>query len=231
MISGMRKSSMWLKKLLAILCGLVVFAITFAINMVGILMLYEHLHKGKPWAHAQTNIPLVVGYEWVGPVFEYAYPTAVGLATMVFFWRGVPKESARIAIYVLILMLVGPLTFINYLMSDQWLNLWVQLAFNLVVAFVGYVLVLKLRDVKTEAADLKALQSLSILLIASLLIALPLFYSAIFLAFALHLIKQDGVNEISKKIPAAVAGIAGVVAVLLNNLDSIRSKKTKEKEA
>jgi hypothetical protein len=113
-------------------------------------------------------------------------------------------------------------------MSDQWLNIWVQLAFNLFAAFMGYVLILKIREVKAEAADLKALQSLSILVIASMLVAMPLFYSAIFLSFALHLINQKGVNSISETIPKAIAGIAGVVAVLLNNLDSLRPKKEGE---
>jgi hypothetical protein len=224
----MPKSSKWLQRFIAVVCGLVVFAITFAINYIGALMLYDHLHNGKLWTRAQTNIPLVLGYEWVGPLFRLAYPIAVGLTTIFFFWRGFPKESARLTLYVLILMLVGPLTFINYLMSDQWLNIWVQLAFNLFSAFVGYVLILKIREVKAEAADLKALQSLSILVIASMLVALPLFYSAIFLSFALHLINQKGVNSISETIPKALAGIAGVVAVLLNNLDSLRPKKEGE---
>ena len=215
-------------KFIAVLLGLLLFAITFAINLVGSLMLDSHLRRGAAWLSAKANYPLVVGYESVGKLFFYAYPAAVGIAAMAFFWRGRPRESLRITLYVIVLMVVGPLTFINYLVSDQWLNLWVQLVFNLFTAFVGYVLVLKLREVQADAADMKALQSLAILLIAALLVALPLFYSAIFLAVALHLIDHKGVQAISEKIPLAVAGAAGVVAVLLNNLDTIREKKKKE---
>jgi hypothetical protein len=215
-------------KIVAVLLGLLSFALTFAINLVGSLMLDSHLRRGAAWLSAKSNYPLVVGYEYAGRIFFYGYPAAVGITAMVFLWHGRPKESFRIMLHVLVLMVVGPLTFINYLVSDQWLNLWVQLVFNLFTAFVGYVLVLKLRDVQAEAADMKALQSLAILLIASLLVALPLFYSAIFLAVALHLIDYHGVQAISEKIPLAVAGAAGIVAVLLNNLDSIREKKKRE---
>lgn len=214
-------------KLGAVVCGLLTFAVTFIINVIGSLVLTHHLKLSPRWMQAEQNYPLVVGYEWVGQVFLYGYPAAVGVVTIFFLWRGIPKETFRIILYILILALVGPLTFINYQMNDQWLNLWIQLSFNLFVAFVGYVLVLKIRDVKPQAADLKAFQSLAVLLIAALLVALPLFYSAIFLAVALHLTDHKGVQAISEKIPMAVAGAAGIIAVLLNNMDSIRGAKAK----
>jgi hypothetical protein len=164
----------------------------------------------------------------VGKVFFWGYPVAVGTTALFFFWSGVPRESRRIVVYILLLVVVGPLTFINYLVSDQWLNLWIQSGLNLFAAFVAYVLIFRIRHWRPTAGDLKALQSFSILLIGSLLLALPLFYTAIFIAYAVHLIGHDQIKSISDKTPLAVAGLAGIVAVLLNNLDSLRkSSKTK----
>ena len=136
-----------------------------------------------------------------------------------------PREPLRIALYLLLLAVIGPLTFINYLVSDQWLNLWIQSIFNLFVAFVGYVLVLRIRQFQASSHDSKALQSFSILFIASLLVALPLFYTAIFLSFALHLVNHRQIESLSEKIPLVIAGLVGVLSVLLNNLDSLRKSR------
>jgi hypothetical protein len=74
--------------------------------------------------HAKENYPLVVRHDYVGHIFMYGYPAAVCIVTIFFFWRGMPKESCRIFLYILLLALIGPLTFINYMMRDQWLNLF-----------------------------------------------------------------------------------------------------------
>jgi hypothetical protein len=166
----MTKMPRWLAKFCAVLSGLFMFALTFLINLIGADMLAGHLRR-TTWVFSSTNYPLVVDYERVGRIFLYAYPATVGVAAMFFFWRETPRQTFRIILYLLILALIGPLTFINYLVSDQWLNLWIQSAFNLFVAFVGYVVVLRIRNVPAESADAKALQSISMLFIASLLVA------------------------------------------------------------
>lgn len=191
-------------------------------------MLRERLPRLGTWALSHSNFPLVVGYQRIGQIFDLAYPAVVALSTVFFFWRGIPKQTLRIVLYLLVLAVVGPLTFIKYLNSDQWLNLWVQSAFNIFVAFVGYILVLRIGEQQASSADAKALQSLSILGIASLLVALPLFYTGIFLSVALHLIDHHAVQSLSEKIPLTVAGLVGAVAVLLSNLDKLRNGHSME---
>lgn len=220
----------WLSKISAILIGLMMFALTFVINIIGTNMLTWRLHSVSQWTWSASNYPLVIDFQRVHEVFLYVYPAGVCIATVFFFWKGLPPQALRIALYVLLLALVGPLTFINYQMSDQWLNLWIQAGFNIFVAFVGYVLVLRIREIRAKSADAKALQSISILLITSMLVALPLFYTAIFLAVSVHLVDHKGVQAISEKIPLAVAGIVGILAVLLNNLESLRDGAREAKQ-
>jgi len=203
----MPKIPNWLTKVFAFLAGILIFAVVALLNEIGADMLRYHLPRLGPWTWSHMNYPLVVDYQRIGQIFDLGYPAVVALSTVYFFWKGIPRQSFRIVLYLLLLALVGPLTFINYIMSDQWLNLWVQSAFNVFVAFVGYVFVLKIREQKASSADVKALQSLSILGIASLLVALPLFYTGIFLSVALHLVDHHAVQSLSEKIPLTVAGL------------------------
>ena len=145
-------------RLAACVAGLIMFCFAFAINELGTDLLAGHLWVQGEWAHSSTNWPIVVGWREVGAWFYRGYPVTVGLTTVFLFWGGWPSEAARIILYILILAVVGPLTYINYIQSDQWLNLWVQSAFNIFVAFVGYAMVLKIRSQRPRAAIFLAYQ-------------------------------------------------------------------------
>jgi hypothetical protein len=208
-------------RLAALLAATFVFLIAVVIIEIGSDVFSYELHSVVALA-AKENYPLVVDYHRVGLVFHWGYPAATALAVAFFFWRGWPREWARIILYVLLLLLIGPLTYINYLFSDQWLNLWIQAVFNAFVAFVGYTIVLKIRGQTTRAADASALRSLAILALTSLMIALPLFYTAIFLAVEFHLLDHHQVDAINEKVPLIFAGGVGAIAVLLSNLERLR---------
>ena len=208
-------------RLLAVAAGVSAFLLVLIVNFFGSLLLEKAL-RSQVWLQAAENYPLVSGYDVIGPVFMVGYPICVGVTTIFFFWKGWPTEGARLVLYLLVLGIVGPLTFINYLVSDQWLNLWIQTLFNLFVAFVGYTLVLKIRHHRAEAFDAKALQSLSVLTITSLLVALPLFYSAVFLAVAFGAVEAKDARLVGEGIPLAIAGGAGAVAAFLTHMDELR---------
>lgn len=210
----------------AIIAGFVVYHLVWALNAVGELLLEAYLQRAGTWARWPENWPLVVDWARVGHIFFRGYPLGIGLTTTFFFWNGWPRESARLILYLLVLAIIGPLTYINYVQSDQWLNLWVQSGFNIFVAFCGYAAVIKIRTLRGDSADLLALQSLSILIITSLMIALPLFNTGIFLSVAFHIIDHHTVKSIPDKVPLAIAGAAGTVAVLLSNLEKLRSTKS-----
>jgi hypothetical protein len=216
----------WLTRLFAIAVGAVVFGLTFVLNEIGTNLLYRLVYQR--WTEGQSNFGLVTDYQRVGLIFYFGYPLAVGIATIFFFWNGLPKQAFRISLYLLLLAVVGPLTFINYMSSDQLINLWIQSAFNLFVAFVGYVIVLRVRSSQPSSLDGKALQSISILLIASLVVALPLFYTGIFLSVALHLMSHEQVGKIPDSVPGVVAGLAGTAGVLLTSLQKLRTDKAVE---
>jgi hypothetical protein len=211
-------------RLAALLAASFVFVIALVVIEIGSDVFSYELHRAVDLA-AKQNYPLVVDYQRVGLVFHWGYPAATALTVAFFFWRGWPREWARIILYVLLLVLIGPLTYINYLFSDQWLNLWIQAVFNVFVAFVGYTIVLKIRGQTTTAADASALRSLAILALTSLMIALPLFYTAIFLSVELHLLDHHQVDAINEKVPLIFAGGVGAIAVLLSNLDRLREPK------
>jgi hypothetical protein len=200
----------------ALAAGALMFCIAFLINIIGASALANSLYmEGPDWIDSDINWPLVVGYDQLHAIFLWSYPAIVAIATITVFWNGRPSELKRTMLYLLLLAVVGPLTFINYLQSDQWLNLWVQTGFNLFVAFAGYVVVLHLQRIKSKAADVMALQSLAIFGITALLIALPLFYSTIFLSTALGFLDHKQIVAIGEKAPLVLAsGLGGVVAFL-----------------
>jgi len=210
----------------ALIAAFLAFSITLVITEIGSKVLAYALQT-RYALRAVNNYPLVVDFIRMGAVFYWGYPFAVALTTAFFFWRGWPREQPRLILYLLVLLTIGPLTYINYLVSDQWLNLWLQAAFNLFVAFSGYTIVLKIRALRTTAADASALKSLSILALTSLMIALPLFYTSIFLASALHMLTHKQVGAINENVPLLVSGSCGAIAVLLSNLDRLRTSKSK----
>ncbi|MGA2885850.1 MAG: hypothetical protein ABSE80_11935 [Halobacteriota archaeon] len=224
------KQSHLFTRLAAIVGGAIVYCLALAINEIGTDVFTDHLQMAGHWAHWSENWPLVVDYDRIAGIFYWGYPACVGLMATFIFWNGWPSEGARLIIYLLILGVIGPLTYINYLQSDQWVNLWTQSIFNLFVAFCGYSAVITIRNIRVTAADALALQSLTVLMITSLLVALPLFYTGIFLAVAFKLMDHQQVQLINKHVPLAVAGAAGIVAVLLTNLDKLRSAKSGSSE-
>lgn len=211
-------------KLGALAAGAVMFCIAFFINTIGAAALANYISiHGPEWIDSETNWPLVIGYDHIRALFLWSYPAVVAITTIVVFWNGRPSESGRTSLYLLLLAVIGPLTFINYLQSDQWLNLWVQAGFNLLVAFAGYVVVLHLQRVNSGAADVLALQSLAVFGITALLIALPLFYTTIFLSTALGFLDHKQVAAIGEKAPLVLAGGLGGVATFLGQLAKLRN--------
>ncbi len=210
-------------KLGALAAGAVMFSVAFFINTIGARELANYLYmEGPDWIDSEINWPLVIGYDQIHTIFLWGYPAIVAITTIAVFWNGRPSELGRTVVYLLLLAVIGPLTFINYLQSDQWLNLWVQAGFNLFVAFAGYVVVLKLQRLDSKAADVLALQSLAIFGITSLLIALPLFYTTIFLSTALGFLDHKQIAEIGEKAPLILAGGLGGVATFLGQLAKLR---------
>lgn len=216
------KLSQLLTHFAAIAAGTVAFCLVLVINLLGRDILEERLMNVGSWVRWPENWPLVVGYVHVDNLFFWGYPACVGLTTTFCFWNGWPRQAARLIVYLLILGIVGPLTYINYHYADQWLNLWVQAIFNIFVAFCGYTVVIKVKNIRAKAADALAIQSLSILTISALLIALPLFYTGIFLSVAFKLMDHTQVKSIGENVPLVVAGGAGAIAVLLANLERLR---------
>jgi hypothetical protein len=214
----------WLAiKSLAAGAAVLTFKAVYIANMLGVLLLRNYfMGEGPEWADSDVNWPLVVGYDQVFDWFATGYPLAVAAAVLATFWNGRPSEFWRTTIYLLLLAIIGPLTFINYIQSDQFLNIWLQAGFNLFVAFVGYTLVLQLQRITSRAADVQAVQSLAVFGITALLIALPLFYSALFLGFKLGLLDHKQIAEINQKTPLVFAGGIGLVVTLLATLAKLR---------
>jgi hypothetical protein len=157
-----------LAHVVAIIVAFVVYWFVRLLTYIASLFLIDFLYTKAPgWS---DNWPLVVGWSQIGELLFWAYPLSVALTTAFVFWNGWPRETARLILYLLVLVIAGPLTYVNYYARDQWLNLWLQSGLNLIIAFCGYAVVLKIRNVRTNSADAIALQSLSILIITCLLI-------------------------------------------------------------
>lgn len=210
-------------KFLAAGAAVLTFEAVRLANILGVLLLRNYfMGIGPEWADSDVNWPLVIGFDQVFDWFVTGYPLAVAAAVLAAFWNGRPSEFWRTTTYLLLLATIGPLTFINYVQSDQFLNIWLQAGFNIFVAFVGYTLVLQLQRITSRAADVQAFQSLAVFGIAALLIALPLFYSAIFLGFKFNLLDHKQIAAINEKTPLIFAGGMGAIVTLLALLAKLR---------
>ena len=220
-------------KLIAAGASFVTYKMVWWMNLLGVLLLRSYFIAGDApeWTESDVNWPLVVDYDRVGDWFISGYPIVVAAAVLAALWNGRPSEAWRTTLYLRLLAVIGPLTFINYVQSDQFLNIWMQAGFNLFVAFVGYTLVLQLQRITSRATDVQAIQSLAVFGISALLIALPLLYSAIFLGFKLGLLDHKQIGEINEKTPLIFAGGMGAIVALLTTLAKLRSPAASAPEA
>ena len=162
----------------ALLLGAIIFLVVLIINDIGVdIVLHYTLGHGL---YSHENWPIVAGWDTIFYYFEWLYPAAVASCFVFAFWNGLPPENRRLLIYASLLAVIGPLTFVNYTQSDQLIDRRVQVGFNLFTVFVGLTVVLKLKHLSPKAFDARALRSISVLLVAVLCVALPLFYTGVF---------------------------------------------------
>lgn len=209
------------------MAGFIVFAIAVLLMAIGsevFTAALKHATFQYAFLLSQTNWPIVPGWRRIGGIVFWAYPACAGVLTMALFWRGWPSAWGRALVYLLLVMLIAPISWINYSASDQWLNVWVQAALNLGMAVFFLVIVYYLREINSKAPDVKAIQSVSILMLTSFGVFLPLFYTCVFLAYAIGMVTHDQIQKISDQVPLLFSGGAGVVVTFLHHLESISGR-------
>ena len=171
-----------------------------------------------------VNWPLVPGYKLVGGVIDVAYPLAAGVTTTALLWSGRPNMWRRLIVYLFLMVIIAPMSWVNYAMSDQWLNIWVQAGLNIIISVFFLTVVNLFRSVRLASADVIAIQSISVLMLTSFGVFLPLFYTSVFLAYAVGAINHSQVLAISDRAPLLFVGGAGAVVTFLNQLDRMRKE-------
>jgi hypothetical protein len=218
----------------ALVAGFVVFFIALQLMDIGgdlfttQIWITAHNHD---WLLAKENWPTVPGYDLVGETIFWAYPACAGLIAVAVFWQGWPNAWKRAIVYLIIVILIAPISWVNYATSDQWLNLWIQALFNLLMAAFFLTVVYGLRSIKSDTPDLLAIQSVGILMLTSFGVFLPLFYTSVFLARATNAISHHQVSSISDNMPLLFAGGAGAVATFLAQLDKLRRQPNVAKQS
>ena len=217
-----RRLKIVLRRSLAIVIGLVVFVISLIYDFLGTqtLAVFVFIHSSMSSA---DNYPTVAGWRFLFGIFEYGYPVAVALTTSYAFWDGFPKERKRLLFFILLFGAIGPLTFINYIQSDQLVDRKVQVLFNLVTIFISYVLVLNIQALNPTSKDGLALQSLSIWLLTSLGIMLPMFYTIVFGLVIFGLMSLKTAQGLGDQTAIGISGAIGAVIATLNALKSLRN--------
>ncbi len=214
-------------RIVALLAAVIVYFCAQLIIAIGAVDLFTEIvqkaaitHK---WLQAIDYWPIVPGYRIVGSTIIWAYPICAGVTTAALFWRGWPQFGGRAVIYVFLMLLIAPMSWINYATSDQWLNLWVQAAFNLLMAIFFLGVVNALRSIESKAPDFLAIQSVGILMLTSFGVFLPLFFTSLFLAYAAGVLNHQQIQTIPDQAPLLFAGGAGAIATFLAQLDRLRT--------
>jgi hypothetical protein len=215
-------------RVVAVLAGVLVFVVALLIMTIGSNLftgaLWHH-SMGHEWLRADENWPLVPGSIASASVVWWAYPACAGILTTALFWQGWPTYWRRALAYTLIVVLIAPMSWINYALSDQWLNVWIQTAFNLIMAIFFLMVVFGLRNIKSNSPDMLAIQSVGILMLSSFGVFLPLFYSCVFLAYASGMVTHVQIGKINDSIPLLFAGGAGAIVTFLGQLEKLRGDR------
>lgn len=225
----MTASGRWAWHSVALALGAVVFVVVIFLDEIGVdIVLHYILAYGM---YSRENWPIVAGWDTIFYYFQWLYPAMVASCFVFAFWNGIPPENRRLLIYASILAIIGPLTFVNYTQSDQLIDRRVQVVFNLFTVFVGLTAVLKLRQMKPVAADARALRSLSVLLVAALCVALPLFYTGVFGLVMFGWIDHHQAQAIGDHTALGISGAVGAMVALLDNLDRLGGTPAKVPKA
>ena len=213
-----KRLTIW--RIIAVVLGLLAFSLCIVYSLFGVFFVNSIVGI---IGYSSETTKIVSDSDAIVYVGIFVYPLILSLCFLYTFWQGPPSELRRAILYLVIFLVVGPLTYFNYYHADQIIRPGVQFFFNLFVIFVGYIIVLWALNLSPVSRDGTALQSLIILLTSGGMIVLPLFYSAVFLMVIFGWVDEESAKAIGDGTALGISGFSGVVAGLLNLRSSLKS--------
>jgi hypothetical protein len=146
---------------------------------------------------------------------------ALGISFVFFFWDRRLTKTSRYVIYFSLFIVMAGASMASFAMDDIMYGNSVQAGIDLVLIFIGSVLVLMLVDIKPRSKEGKVLQAMALLMITGFAVVLPAQYAIIWAlnqlgAITLTQSKQIGIMWLG--------GIAGAISSLVAILNYRRTR-------
>jgi hypothetical protein len=140
---------------------------------------------------------------------------AAGLSVTALLWSPRPGYSRRAAVYVLLLAVALPISLHNYAGADMLVNRSAQAIFNVLLVFVGSVVVAEIFSLSPSSRDLLVLQILAVLLLSMTTVLLPATFSIVWFLNAFGVVSETQSKSLGIPTISTICGVLSAVIAYL----------------
>jgi hypothetical protein len=105
---------------------------------------------------------------------------SASIVLVLLFWSPRPSPWTKVVWPFCPLLIIGPISALNFMYGDCLMRVWVQELFNIVMVFFGLVSVLTVRDLRTASHYGAVGKGMATFLISAFVVAIPAMYAGAF---------------------------------------------------
>jgi hypothetical protein len=136
---------------------------------------------------------------------------ATAASTVMFFWESRPTKRSKIAICFLALLILVPVSAVNFHYGDFLMKAWVQAILDLVSVAIGLTAVLLIWDVAVTSVFLRVVKAIVVLLVLLESVVLPGSYAILWLLWWQGVPIKGATDQL---VTGSAAIISAVIAIV-----------------
>jgi hypothetical protein len=140
-------------------------------------------------------------------------------------WDSSNHTWRRGVLYMVVVLVIGALSYANYISFDSLAPLWFQAILNVVLAFAASMSIILLWYVEFKTAEARVFKYAAIFGLGAFGVLAPLLFSLIYLGARLHFAsKNQEILVFSNNAVALACAVGGLILALLKYRDDHRAK-------
>lgn len=149
-----------------------------------------------------------------------------GLSLSLLFWDKKERQNKAYWIYLLFLLILVPLSIINYISGDWFFDRWKQAFVDILICILGLFVLMRLLKVQTKSTESSILKAIAIFFVSSQAILIPGIYFILWFFNFQNAISLANTKNFSPNWITYITAIGGLVISTLNYRLSLRKEKS-----
>ena len=184
-------------------------------------MLWGHFVVGEIAVALTPDNPVIPGFDVpeAGSSFYAIYVLALavvaGFAFALLFWEPRPGYWKRRMVYVALLFVLLPMSMYNYAAFDILMRASAQSVINIVIVFVGLILLLDTSRLEATTTDAKVLRGLVVFSLALLAVCIPALFTLMSVLSVVGVLTTESSRAFNlTSVSVLASGVSAAIAIL-----------------